>query len=67
MKFTGICPITQTKESIDVHPIYCGNNEHPGLYLKGRILSCSALGSKECTYMGGCPIKEKAPEVFKLD
>lgn len=67
MKFTGICPVTKAEESIDVHPIYCGSNENPGYYMKGRLVSCSALGPTECTYAGGCPIKEKAPDVFKLD
>mgnify|MGYP004661359979 CR=1 FL=1 len=67
MKFTGICPITKAEESIEVHPIYCGSNEQPGYYMKGRIVFCSALDSKDHTCEGDCPIKQAAPDIFRLD
>ena len=67
MKFTGVCPITKAEESIDIHPIYCGSNENPGYYMKGRILFCSAQGPQGCPYGDNCPIKQKAPDVFRID
>jgi hypothetical protein len=66
MKFTGICPISEETASIDIHPIYCGSNEHPGYYMKGRIVSCSVQGPKKACE-GSCPIKQNAPDVFRLD
>lgn len=66
MKFTGICPITEETASIDIHPIYCGSNENPGFYTKGDIRFCTAKGSQGCSYGENCPIKQNAPEVFKL-
>lgn len=66
MKFTGICPISEETASIDIHPIYCGSNEHPGYSMKGRIVSCSVQGPKKACE-GSCPIKQNAPDVFRLD
>lgn len=66
MEFTGTCPVTRKTETIDIHPIYCGTGPYPGLYTKGGIISCTALGYKQCTYPDGWPIERNSPEIFRL-
>lgn len=62
MKFIGICPITEETASIDIHPIYCGSNEHPGYYMKGRIVSCSVQGPKKAAKAAA--LSSRTPQTY---